>query len=148
LQIRLSDFGHRIYPTSTPDSSKFFLDMFGLSAKNLKLDQNHPFWFISYTYLDLCDHVKILSQVIANCWKKVKQPSHSEVNQDHVILSFSPALSTCSYPLIFLFEGVAQKCLEEKISHDYSSKNSFLKNSHPFVGYTMYWIFIPWFSSL
>jgi hypothetical protein len=34
--------------------------MFGLSAKNLKLDQNLPFWFISPTHLDLCDHVKIL----------------------------------------------------------------------------------------
>jgi hypothetical protein len=39
--------------------------------------------------------------------EKVKQPSHSEVNQDHVNLSFSPALSSSSYPLIFLFEGVA-----------------------------------------
>jgi hypothetical protein len=67
--------------------------MFGLSAKNLKLDQNLPFWFISPTHLDLCDHVKILqclkgeggmveevfchglslymilNQIIANCWK-------------------------------------------------------------------------------
>jgi hypothetical protein len=34
--------------------------MSGLSAKNLKLDQNLPFWFISSTHLDLCDHVKIL----------------------------------------------------------------------------------------
>jgi hypothetical protein len=51
----------------------------------------------------------ILSQVIANCWKKAKQWSHSEVNQDHVILSFSLALSSSSYPLIFLFEGVAPK---------------------------------------
>jgi hypothetical protein len=51
----------------------------------------------------------ILSKVIANCWKNVKQPSHSEVNQDHVILSFSSALSSSSYPLIFLFEGVAPK---------------------------------------
>jgi hypothetical protein len=75
-----------------------------LSAKNLKLDQNLPFWFISSTHLDLCDHMKILrclkgeggmveevffhglsldvilSQVIANSWKKVKKPSHSEVN--------------------------------------------------------------------
>jgi hypothetical protein len=65
--------------------------MSGLSAKNLKLDQNLPFWFISSTHLDLCDHVTILrclkgeggygggsfchelslyvilSQVIANC---------------------------------------------------------------------------------
>jgi hypothetical protein len=31
-----------------------------LLAKNLKLDQNLPFWFISPTHLDLCDHVKIL----------------------------------------------------------------------------------------
>jgi hypothetical protein len=51
----------------------------------------------------------IVSQVIANCWKKVKQPSHSKVNQDHVILSFSLALSSSSYPLIFLFEGIAPK---------------------------------------
>jgi hypothetical protein len=51
----------------------------------------------------------ILSQVIDNCWKKVKQPSHSEVNQDRVILSFPLALSSSSYPLIFLFEGVAPK---------------------------------------
>jgi hypothetical protein len=34
--------------------------MSGLSAKNLKLDQNLHFWFISSTHLDLCDHVKIL----------------------------------------------------------------------------------------
>jgi hypothetical protein len=34
--------------------------MFGLSVKNLKLDQSFPFWFISSTHLDLCDHVKIL----------------------------------------------------------------------------------------
>jgi hypothetical protein len=41
-----------------------------------------------------------------------------------------------------------QKCLKENISHGYSSQNSFLRNSHPFVGYNQYWIFIPWFSSL
>jgi hypothetical protein len=35
-------------------------DIVGLSAKNLKLDQNLPFWFIFFTNLDLCDHVKIL----------------------------------------------------------------------------------------
>jgi hypothetical protein len=140
LQIGLFSFGHRIYSASTPDSSKFFwtflviyTDTSGLSAKNLKLNQNIPFWFISSTHLDLCGHVKILrclkgeggmveevfchglslyvisSQVIANCWKKVKQPSHSEVNQDYVIISFSPALSSSSYPLIFLFKGVAPK---------------------------------------
>jgi hypothetical protein len=34
--------------------------MSGLVAKNLKLDQNLPFWFISSTHLDLCNHVKIL----------------------------------------------------------------------------------------
>jgi hypothetical protein len=34
--------------------------MSDLSAKNLKLDQNLSFWFISSTHLDLCDHVKIL----------------------------------------------------------------------------------------
>jgi hypothetical protein len=34
--------------------------MSGLSEKNLKLDQNLPFWFISSTHLDLCDYVKIL----------------------------------------------------------------------------------------
>jgi hypothetical protein len=34
--------------------------MSGFSAKNLKLDQNLPFWFISSTHLDLYDHVKIL----------------------------------------------------------------------------------------
>jgi hypothetical protein len=67
LQTRLSGFGHWICPASTPDSNKFFwtcpviyLDMSGLSAKNLKLDQNLPFWFISSTYLNICDHVKIL----------------------------------------------------------------------------------------
>jgi hypothetical protein len=67
LQTRLSDFGNRICPASTPDSSKFFRtypviypDMSGLSAKNLKLDQNLPFYFISSTHHDLCDHVKIL----------------------------------------------------------------------------------------
>jgi hypothetical protein len=67
LQTGLSSFSHRICPASTPDSSKFFQtclviypDMSGLSAKNLKLDQNLPFWFIFSTHLDLCDHVKIL----------------------------------------------------------------------------------------
>jgi hypothetical protein len=67
--------------------------MSGLSAKNLKLDQNLPFWFISSTHLDLYDHVKvlwclkgegvgwwsfyhglslyvILRQVIANWWER------------------------------------------------------------------------------
>jgi hypothetical protein len=34
--------------------------MSGLLAKNLTLNQNIPFWFISSTHLDLCDHVKIL----------------------------------------------------------------------------------------
>jgi hypothetical protein len=29
-------------------------------SKNLKLDQNLPFWFIPSTHLDLCDHVKFL----------------------------------------------------------------------------------------
>jgi hypothetical protein len=72
LQTGLSGFGHRIYPAFTQDSSKFFQtcpgrtcpviyrDMSGLSAKNLKLDQNLSFWFISSTHIDLCDHVKIL----------------------------------------------------------------------------------------
>jgi hypothetical protein len=68
VKIGVSSFGHRICPASTPDSSKFFQtwpviypDMSGLSAKkNLKLDQNLPFWFISSTHLDVCDHVKIL----------------------------------------------------------------------------------------
>jgi hypothetical protein len=32
----------------------------GLSAKNLKLDQNLHFLFISSTHLNLCDRVKIL----------------------------------------------------------------------------------------
>jgi hypothetical protein len=32
----------------------------------------------------------ILSQVIVNYWKKVKQPSHSEVNQDHVTMRSHP----------------------------------------------------------
>jgi hypothetical protein len=67
VKTGVSGFGHRICLASTPDSSKFFqtclviyLDMSGLSAKNLKLDQNLPYWFISSTHLDLCDHVKIL----------------------------------------------------------------------------------------
>jgi hypothetical protein len=67
LQTRLFGFGHQICPASTPDFSKFFCtclviypDMSGLSAKNLKLDQNLPLWFISCTHLDLCDCVKIL----------------------------------------------------------------------------------------
>jgi hypothetical protein len=67
LQTGLSGFGHRICLTTTPDSSKFFQtcpiiypNMSGLSAKNLKLDQNLPFWFISSTHLDLCDHMNIL----------------------------------------------------------------------------------------
>jgi hypothetical protein len=67
LQIGLSSFGHRICPASTPDSSKFFWtclviypDMSSPSAKNLMLDQNFPFGFISSTHLDLRDHVKIL----------------------------------------------------------------------------------------
>jgi hypothetical protein len=30
-------------------------DMSDLSAKNLKLNQNLPFWFISSIHLDLCD---------------------------------------------------------------------------------------------
>jgi hypothetical protein len=146
-------------------------DMSDLSAKNLKLNQNLPFLFISSIHLDLCDHVKILrclkgegvwlkkflSWIISLCdlepsycqlLKKVKQPSHSEVNQDHVILSFSLALSSSSYTLISLFEGLASKCLREKNSHGYSSQNSFLRNSHRFVGYALYWIFIPWFSSI
>jgi hypothetical protein len=67
LQTGLSGFVNRICPTSTPDSSKSFWicpiiysDMSGHSAKNLKLDQNLSFWFISSTHLDLCDHVKFL----------------------------------------------------------------------------------------
>jgi hypothetical protein len=67
LQTGLSGFGHWICLASTPNFSKFFQtcpviypDMSDLSAKNLKLDQNLPFWFISSTHLDLCDHVKIL----------------------------------------------------------------------------------------
>jgi hypothetical protein len=67
LQTGLSSFDHRICLASTPDSSRFFHtclviypDMSGLSTKNLKLDQNFLFWFISSTHLDLCDHVKIL----------------------------------------------------------------------------------------
>jgi hypothetical protein len=66
LQIGLFGFGHRICPASTPNSKFFwtcpviYQDMSGLSGKNLKLDQNLPFWFISFTHLDLCDQVKIL----------------------------------------------------------------------------------------
>jgi hypothetical protein len=37
-----------------------FSNLSGNLAKNLKLDQNLSFWFISSTHLDLCDHVKIL----------------------------------------------------------------------------------------
>jgi hypothetical protein len=67
LQTGLSDFDNRICRAYTLDSNKFFwtcpviyTDMSGLSAKNLKFDQNLPFWFISSTHLDLCDYVKIL----------------------------------------------------------------------------------------
>jgi hypothetical protein len=84
----------------------------------------------------------ILSQVIVHYWKKVKQPSHSEVNQDHVILSSSPTLSSSSYHLISLFEGVAQNILKKRILIVIQVKIPFLRNSHSFVGYTLYWIFI------
>jgi hypothetical protein len=48
----------------------------------------------------------ILSQVIANYWKKVKQSSHSEVNQDHVILNsyvISLQVLILSYPYLKVF---------------------------------------------
>jgi hypothetical protein len=74
VKIRVSDFTNRTVwfwspdmSGLSPDSSKFFRtclviypDMSGLSAKNLKLNQNLLFWFISSTHLDLCDYVKIL----------------------------------------------------------------------------------------
>jgi hypothetical protein len=60
--------------------------------------------------ISLCDLEPSYYQLL----KKVKQPSHSEVNQDHVILIFSLALSSSSYPLIFLFEGVAPKNVLKK----------------------------------
>jgi hypothetical protein len=72
----------------------------------------------------------ILSQVIANCWKNVKQPSHSNVNQDHIILSFSPTLSWSSYHLIFLFESIAPKMSWRKdLSWLFKSKFLFEKFS-------------------
>jgi hypothetical protein len=86
----------------------------------------------------------ILSQVIANYRKKVKQPSHSEINKDHIILSSSLALSSSSYPLISLFEGVAQKCLEKKeFSWLSKSKFPFLRNSHPLWAMFSQWVSNP-----
>jgi hypothetical protein len=77
----------------------------------------------------------ILSQVIANYWKKVKQPSHSKVNQDYVILSSSPALSSSSYPLISPFEGLAQKnILKKRILMVIQVKIPFPEKFSSFVG--------------
>jgi hypothetical protein len=59
------------------------------------------------------------------------------------LLQASPQLSLQVIILSYSYlKALPQKCLEEKISHGYSSQNSFLRNSHPFVGYTLYWIFI------
>jgi hypothetical protein len=76
----------------------------------------------------------ILSQVIANYRKKVKQPSHSEINKDHIILSSSLALSSSSYPLISLFEGVAQNILKKRILMVIQVKIHFSKKFSSFVG--------------
>jgi hypothetical protein len=65
------------------------------------------------------------------------------------LLQASPRLSLqiLIYSYSYL-KVLPQKCLKEKVSHSYLSQNSFLRNSHPFIGYTLYWIFIPWFSCL
>jgi hypothetical protein len=76
--------------------------------------------------ISLCD----LEPSYCKLLEKVKQPSHSEVNQDHVILSFSPALSSNSYPLIFLFESVAPKMSWRK-DFSWLFKSKFLFEKFP-----------------
>jgi uncharacterized membrane protein YjfL (UPF0719 family) len=55
------------------------------------------------------------------------------------LLQASPQLSLQVLILSYSYlKALPQKCLEEKIYHGYSSQNSFLRNYHPFVGYTLY----------
>jgi hypothetical protein len=71
-----------------------------------------------------------VSRIISICdpelsyWRKVKKPRFHQENQDHVLLRSSQLSPQDLYPLRSLFEGVAQNCLEEKISHVYPSQNS------------------------
>jgi hypothetical protein len=74
VKIGVSSFTNRTVRFWSPDMSglytgfqQVFPDLSGnlpghvrSLRKNLKLDKNLPFWFISSTHLDLCHHVKIL----------------------------------------------------------------------------------------
>jgi hypothetical protein len=128
-------------------------------SKNLKLDQNLPFWFIPFIYLDLCDHVKILqclnrnslsirkryqgtislwdleqSHIFINSWNKFKHQRSDQANQDHILLRLSSVLFSRSLSSQNYIQSVGPRLLEEKNSHGYPSQNSFFEKFSSFVG--------------
>jgi hypothetical protein len=114
----------------------------------------------------LAEHVRVSDTPVARfSWGAIKDPPCLPSMAGHLfhivntlrhslelptsLLHASPWLSLQIFIHSYSYLKVLpQKCLEEKVSHGYLSQNFFLRNSHPFVGYTLYWIFIPWFSSL
>jgi hypothetical protein len=85
----------------------------------------------------------MLSYVIVNYWKKVKQPSHTEVNQDHVLLRSFLALSSSSHPPKSLSKVVVKFSIKKVNSHDLSkSKIHFPKFSSPKWVISLNWFFI------
>jgi hypothetical protein len=111
-----------------------YLDMSGPSAKILSLDQNLLFWLIYSIYLDLCDHVKILSCLnskwiiiedvlswiiyldLSHCQllEEGQALRHHQVNQDYVFLRSAPALSSSTYPPKSLFKVLVQDFLKKE----------------------------------
>jgi hypothetical protein len=134
--------------------------------KNLNLNQNLHFLFISSIYLDLCDHVNILrclkrkwiidkkglSWIISLCNLEQSYCQFLEEVQatnmcSSNLRSYLPKILPDSLLKIFVisnpYQGVGPKFLEEKsFSWLSRSKSLFREKSHPFVGYTLNWIFI------
>jgi hypothetical protein len=77
-------------------------------------------------------------------YKRPPRPSSTVGHSFHIANTLRLSLQVLIHSYSYL-KALPQKCLEEKVSHGYSSQNSFLRNSHPFVGFTPYWILIPWF---
>jgi hypothetical protein len=107
-----------------------------LLSKNLFLNQNLHFWFISSIYLDLCDHVKILrclnrkwiidkedlSWTISLCdleqsytFLGGKQQRFYQANRDHIFLRSFPSLSSRSLSSQIPVNVLAQNFLMKRL---------------------------------
>jgi hypothetical protein len=104
----------------------------------------------------MVEEVFVIDYLSMWSWAKLL-PIAEKRSSNQVILKWMKIMSFYAFPRLSLqvlilscsyLKALPQKYIEEKISHGYSSQNSIFRNSYPFVGYTLYWIFILWFSSL